>query len=364
METKEMNLPEMVVGKTNNHTQYYRSFNPSQQKATSLLSKCYNGKTSVILPSGTAAISATLHSILLHFQTKELNIIYGSELYCDTPKVIKQLENYVTCNFYKIEIENDSLLKKGFAKINPKIPSIIFIESCSNPNGNIPDYGLLLREVNTIRKTGKALIVVDNTYVSSAIFNPFDYGADIVVLSLTKYYSGGNCIAGAAISNEELGDKIQNWTKLNGLHVSPVNCEIISENIPKMKARTEKTRKTTRKLADYCESKGYTVKYCGLKSHPNYERCLKFFKTDQPYSTFIIRLDLKRNDVFKVLESCGFDVLTSFGAKNSCFDSWPSSSKNSTKIRFSVGYEDVDSMDKMIAKFDKVFKVVKPPQKK
>ena len=361
MEEVNVKLPEMVVGKSGKYTQYYRSFNPSQEKVTSLLSKCYDGKYSIILPSGTAAISATLHTLLIDLQTKELNIVYGNELYTDTPKVIKQMESYVKCNLYQVVIQKNEEIKKFFSKLDSKIPTILFIESCTNPTGYIPDYQFLLKEINLMKKKGKFITIVDNTYISSAVFNPFDIGADIVVLSLTKYYSGGNCIAGSVISNEDFGNKIQNWTKLNGLHVSPINCEIISENIIKMKERTEKTRKITKELAIYCEKKGYIVSYVGLKSHENYERCLKYFKTEEPNSTFTIQFELKKEDLFKLLESCNFDVLTSFGSKNSFFDSWPKKVKKSTSIRFSVGYE--DSIDQILPKFDKVFDKMKKLKK-
>jgi cystathionine beta-lyase/cystathionine gamma-synthase len=48
-----------------------------------------------------------------------------------------------------------------------------------------------------LKKLSNSLIfIVDNTWLSIASYNPFDYGADFCVISLTKYYSGGLAIAG------------------------------------------------------------------------------------------------------------------------------------------------------------------------
>jgi cystathionine beta-lyase/cystathionine gamma-synthase len=342
----------LVMDKINNHTIYFRSFNPSQAKVTNLLSKCYDGKTSIILPSGTCAISAALHTVVTDFKEKEINIIYGNELYTDTPKVILQMENYVKCNFYKIPIHINKDVDHCFNSINKKIPTIIFIESCSNPSGFIPDFSLLLKHINSLRKLSKVAYMVDNTYLSSSVFNPFDIGADIVVLSLAKYYSGGNCIAGAAIGSEEFASKIQNWTKLNGLHVSPIHCDIISDNIVLMKDRTTKSNKMTRDVAEYCEKKGFVVSYPGLPSHGDHKRCVQFFKTKCPNSTFTILLNGKKEEVFKLIEKSDFELMTSFGGKESIFDSWPKNVKKSTQIRFSVGYE--DTFEDIVKKLDKV----------
>ena len=41
--------------------------------------------------------------------------------------------------------------------------------------------------------------MVDNTWLTSSVFNPFDFDIDIVVTSLSKYYSAGSCIGGAII---------------------------------------------------------------------------------------------------------------------------------------------------------------------
>lgn len=63
---------------------------------------------------------------------------------------------------------------------------LIWIESPTNPTLSLVD----IREVTNIAHRHGILVVVDNTFMSPYVQNPLDYGADIVVHSVTKYING------------------------------------------------------------------------------------------------------------------------------------------------------------------------------
>jgi O-acetylhomoserine (thiol)-lyase len=71
----------------------------------------------------------------------------------------------------------------------------IFCESVGNPAGNICDIEAL---ANVAERHGVPL-VVDNTVATPILLRPFDYGADIVVHSLTKFLGGHGTTLGGAI---------------------------------------------------------------------------------------------------------------------------------------------------------------------
>jgi O-acetylhomoserine (thiol)-lyase len=71
----------------------------------------------------------------------------------------------------------------------------IFCESVGNPAGNICDIEAL---ANVAERHGIPL-VVDNTVATPILLRPFDYGADIVVHSLTKFLGGHGTTLGGAI---------------------------------------------------------------------------------------------------------------------------------------------------------------------
>jgi O-acetylhomoserine (thiol)-lyase len=79
--------------------------------------------------------------------------------------------------------------------ITPKTKAI-FIESIANPGGIITDIEAI---ANIARKAGVPLIV-DNTLATPYLCKPIDYGADIIVHSLTKFLGGhGNSIGGMIV---------------------------------------------------------------------------------------------------------------------------------------------------------------------
>jgi O-acetylhomoserine (thiol)-lyase len=79
--------------------------------------------------------------------------------------------------------------------VTPKTKAI-FIESIANPGGIITDIEAVAK---IARKAGVPLIV-DNTLATPYLCKPFDYGANIVVHSLTKFLGGhGNSIGGMIV---------------------------------------------------------------------------------------------------------------------------------------------------------------------
>jgi O-acetylhomoserine (thiol)-lyase len=72
----------------------------------------------------------------------------------------------------------------------------IFVESIANPGGVIVD----LEAIAAIAKRHRLPLIVDNTMASPYLIRPFEYGADIVVHSATKFLGGhGNSIGGVIV---------------------------------------------------------------------------------------------------------------------------------------------------------------------
>ena len=79
--------------------------------------------------------------------------------------------------------------------VSPKTKAI-FIESIANPGGVITD----IAAVAQVAKTARVPLIVDNTLATPYLCKPIEYGADIVVHSLTKFLGGhGNSIGGLIV---------------------------------------------------------------------------------------------------------------------------------------------------------------------
>eukprot|EP00913_Durusdinium_trenchii_P014462 g13566.t1 len=101
---------------------------------------------------------------------------------------------------------------------------------------------------------GECLFVCDNTWLSGALFNPLDHGADLVVESMTKYVSAGMCIGGAVLGPNGLMAPILSWIKAFGIFVGQDHCQLFAEGLQSLHARMEATSKSAVALAECLEA--------------------------------------------------------------------------------------------------------------
>ena len=263
MPEEKNDYEDCIISNINGHLYYNRYFHPSQEKLCKILESRYGKDTSAaIYPSGMCAIDSILQIFMIENKWESATVVYGDELYCDTPRTIKYLNtNYVPVYMNKIKSDDDNHILDTFkSKVNRNSLTILFIEGCSNPNGNIFNFELLPKIRQLFSKKSNLKVIIDNTWVTSAIFNPLEYpDVDIVVNSLTKYYGGDRSgIMGATITkNQQLGESLINYCKIKGLHVCPLYCDEACRNIKLMDSRIHKTSEITEKLANYLEKEKY-----------------------------------------------------------------------------------------------------------
>ena len=318
--------------------------------------------------SGMNAISAVFHGILLKHKMMmnndklTMNIIHSNELYCDTPKLIKYFVEFYNSNINIIKINNicntnEIINLFQSEQIKKTNINILFIETCSNPNGYVMDFKYInLLKTNTMKNNGYCYIIMDNTWLTSTIFNPFKFGADFVVISLSKYYSGGCCIGGAVLNNGQskennlLFDIIANWIRINGIHISPYHCKLILNNIDLMDKRIHQTSNITKKCIDLLQqnidnNKLLKINHPYLKNHESYNLYKKYINSQLLYSSVIsFKISITKNKKVKKWLNSSNKILakTSFGGKDTRFDTFPSKAKDGsgTWCRFAIGYND------------------------
>lgn len=333
---------EMVTSKHKRYPVYNRSRHQYLELVSSELSKLYNNKKVVLVPSGMAAISTILNVINIQHSWGRSNVVYGNELYCDTPRTIKYMSNaYSQGNLFSIDITNDQEILTLFNnKLNKNIPTILFIESCSNPSGYIFNFEL----IKSLKKDNKnIIIIVDNTWLSGAIFNPFQFEVDFVVVSLTKYYGAGSSIGGAILGRPDnnLMDETKKWVCVMGSHISPYNCFLIYQNILSLHSRIQSSYRLTLQAAEFLQGNGIPTTFVGLPTHSSHQRMNQFFQGHGPsVLTFIVNKS-KTQTVSWLKQEQYFPYETSFGSAYSKIDPWPQHlSKNKTRIRLSIGYQE------------------------
>ena len=88
--------------------------------------------------------------------------------------------------------------------------------------------------------------VCDSTFATPLITRPLEYGVDVVVQSITKFYDGQNtCTGGAAIAGtKEYDDKIKFYLNMHGNIISPQNAFYILQSTKTMPLRIRQQSQT------------------------------------------------------------------------------------------------------------------------
>ena len=170
---------------------YGRLTNPTESIFEARINALEGGTGALAVASGAAALAYTFQALT---QPGD-NIVSSKTIYGGTYNYLEHtfpLNNNVTTTFVDPDVEGSFE-----AAINEKTKAI-FVESLGNPNSNLVDFEAL---ANLAHKYNIPL-VVDSTFATPYLIRPFEYGADIVVHSATKFIGGhGTAIGGVIIEN-------------------------------------------------------------------------------------------------------------------------------------------------------------------
>lgn len=132
--------------------------------------------------SGSATTATILQSLAAGSHVVSVSDVYGGTHRYFT-KVAAAHGVEVTFS-PSLEVDIEGMIRDdGDGGVQTKL---IWIESPSNPTLRLVD----IRNVASIAHKHGIMVVVDNTFLSPYVQNPLDFGADIVVHSVTKYING------------------------------------------------------------------------------------------------------------------------------------------------------------------------------
>jgi O-acetylhomoserine (thiol)-lyase len=177
---------------------YTRIGNPTNAVLEERVAALEGGTAALAVASGHAAEFLTMHALM---QPGD-EFIAGNKLYGGS---INQFNHsYKNFGWQVVWAESDE--PETFEAAVTERTKAIFIESIANPGGVIVD----IEAIAQVAKRHRIPLIVDNTMASPYLMRPFEYGADIVVHSATKFLGGhGNSIGGVIVdggSFEWLGD--------------------------------------------------------------------------------------------------------------------------------------------------------------
>ena len=216
--------------------------------------------------SGSATTATILQSLAAGSHVVSVSDVYGGTHRYFT-KVALAHGVHVTFS-PSIEIDISDLIR-------PNETKLIWIETPSNPTLSLVD----IRAVASIAHQHGILVVVDNTFLSPYVQNPLDYGADIVVHSVTKYINGhSDVVMGAAAFNApELYERLSFLQNAIGAVPSPFDAWLAHRGLKTLHLRAREATTNATLVAETLEASPHViaVNYPGLASHPHRAIALK-----------------------------------------------------------------------------------------
>lgn len=177
---------------------YTRIMNPTTAVLEARIAEMEGGIAGLCLASGMAAITYAIQTIA----SAGDNIVSISQLYGGT-------YNLFVHTFPNQGIEArlvDFADYDGLEAAIDERTKAVFLESIGNPAGNVVD----IQRIAGIAHRHGVPVIVDNTVATPYLCRPFDFGADIVVHSLTKYIGGHGTTIGGVIVDSGRFDWVAN----------------------------------------------------------------------------------------------------------------------------------------------------------
>ena len=256
------------IGKNKGYD-YTRSGNPTRAALEANIAALEGGVNCSVTATGMAAITAALF-----FLKSGDHVITGDDIYGGTYRLFNSVFKPLGYAFSFINMRDPKALKAAVRK-NTKM---IWIETPSNPLLNIVD----MEAAVAVAKKIKALSVVDNTFLSPYFQRPFEFGADMVVHSTTKYINGHSDVVGGAViyARQDLQERGRFLVNALGIAQSPYDAWLVLRGVKTLVPRMEAHQANAVKIAHFLEAHPHVKKvyYPGLKSHPQPELIKKQMK--------------------------------------------------------------------------------------
>ena len=242
---------------------YTRFGNPTVQALEECVAELEGGRGAIATATGMAAISTAFLALLRQGD----HVIGTLPLYGATRNIIeKNLGRFgVTSTF----VPATDLAALASA-VRPQT-RLIYVETPCNPTLDLVD----LQRVSEIARANGIALVVDNTFAGPKLQHPFDFGAQIVLHSMTKSLNGhSDVVAGIVIARDAALLKSLRATAINfGMTIDPHQAWLVLRGIRTLGMRIDRAQANAIEIARWLEAQPQVewVRYPGLRSHPQYE---------------------------------------------------------------------------------------------
>jgi methionine-gamma-lyase len=165
---------------------------------------------------------------------------------------------------------------------------LVWVETPSNPTLFVTD----IAAVGEVAHAHGVPLLVDNTTATAALQQPLSRGADMVLLSITKFLAGNaTVLGGAVVGPEALVEDIRwNTTEFVGAVMQPFECWLTLMFLETLSLRMERHSDNAQAVAEFLTGhpKVLHVNYPGLAGHPQYELAREQMKAPGGMLSFVV----------------------------------------------------------------------------
>ncbi len=153
---------------------------------------------------------------------------------------------------------------------------MMYLETPANPTIQCVD----LDELSKLAKQHNLVVACDNTFATPYLQQPFQYGADFIVHSTTKFLNGhGTAIGGILLGRdiEQMKTRITKIHRTLGGNANAFDAFLLIQGMKTLEVRMERHCHNAMEVANYLENHDAVskVNYTGLTSHPDHYTAMK-----------------------------------------------------------------------------------------
>lgn len=334
--------------RTHSGYDYTRSGNPTRSRLEDAISMLEGGSGASCTSTGMSAVLVALN-LLPHGS----HVLCTFDCYGGTFRALEHFKNSFGLQVDYLNLANMNDLAKAW-RSNTRM---VFIETPSNPLLRLTN----IQAVSDFAHERKAIVAVDNTFLTPLLQRPFEFGADLVVHSTTKYLNGHSDVVGGAVVaapvENLLAQRIAALNNTLGTSQSPHDAWLVLRGLKTLKIRMEAHEANAREIAKHLASHPAIskVNYPGLPSHPQFELAGRQQNGFGAMISFELKDVSKVDDVLKRLQWFGLaeslggiESLVAHPASMTHASMTPEARQNAGisdgLIRLSVGIEHMDDL--------------------
>lgn len=372
---------------------YGRLTNPTEDVFEKRMAALEGGVAALAVASGAAAVAYTIQNLAFAGD----HIVAAKNIYGGTYNYLAHtiVDYGVTTTFV------DPLDVKNFEDAIQDNTKALYIETLGNPNSEVAD----IEAIAKIAHAHNIPLVIDSTFATPYLVRPFEYGADIVIHSATKFIGGhGTTIGGVIVDGGKFdwkaSGKFPQFTEPNesyhgisfvdaagpaafitriraiilrdtGATISPIHSWIFIQGLETLSLRVERHVENALKVVDYLSKNALVekVNHPAVTDDPEQQRLYKKYFPNGGGSIFTFEIKGDAETAKKFIDNLELFSLLANVADVKSLAIHPASTTHSelneaelldqgikpNTIRLSIGTENIDDI---IEDLDEAFKAI------